>query len=146
MADARAEPRGREAYRWFLPITTRWGDNDAYGHVNNVVYYAWFDTAVNRFLIDNRLLDPVSSPEIGVVAETGCRYFESVSYPDEIEAGLALERLGQRSVAYRIGIFRKGAVKPAAEGRFVHVYVGRLDRRPVAVPDPVRAVLERLLA
>lgn len=136
----------RADYREFRPITTRWMDNDAYGHVNNVVYYAWFDTVVNARLVEHGVLDPERGDVVGVVAETSCRFHDSVSFPEPVEAGLAVERLGTSSVTYRIGIFRAGAEQASADGRFVHVYVDRFTRRPVPVPDAVRAVLLPLTA
>jgi acyl-CoA thioester hydrolase len=143
---ARPAPAARHEFRHFRPITTRWLDNDVYGHVNNVVYYLWFDTVVNGFLIERGLLDPVGGAAIGLVAETGCRYHASVSFPDAIEAGLGLTRLGNSSVEYRIAIFRAGEAAAVAEGRFVHVYVDRTTRRPVPVPEAVRRALEAELA
>lgn len=134
----------RAAFRHFRPIQTRWADNDVYGHANNVVYYAWFDTTVNGWLIENGLLDPVASPVIGLVAETGCRYFESVGFPEPLEAGLAVERLGTSSITYAIGIFRAGSDLAAAQGRFVHVMVDRATQRPVPVPAPLREALQAL--
>ena len=119
-------------------------DNDAYGHVNNVVYYAWFDTVVNARLVEAGVLDPAQGATVGVVAETSCRFHDSVSFPEAVEAGLAVERIGTSSVTYRIGIFRAGAEQASADGRFVHVYVDRASRRPVAIPDDVRAVLAPL--
>lgn len=142
----RPVPAARGSYRYLRPITTRWLDNDVYGHVNNVVYYLWFDTAVNGFLVERGLLEPTGSGPIGLVAETGCRYLSSISFPDAVEAGLALTRIGTSSVEYRIGIFRQGAEEPAAEGRFVHVYVDRESRRPVPVPQAVRETLQGALA
>jgi len=142
----RPEPSPRSAFHWFCPVTTRWNDNDVYGHVNNVIYYLWFDTAVNRFLGENGLFEMGGSEPIGIVAETGCRYFESVSFPENIEVGLALARLGRSSVEYRIGIFREGGKRVVAEGRFVHVYVDRESRRPVAIPHRFRQVFEQELA
>jgi acyl-CoA thioester hydrolase len=143
---ARPAPAARSEFRYFRPITTRWLDNDVYGHVNNVVYYLWFDTVVNGFLIERGLLDPVAGDSIGLVAETGCRYHASLGFPDPVEAGLGLTRLGNSSVEYRIAIFRQGEASAAAEGRFVHVYVDRATRRPVPVPDAVRDALMRDLA
>jgi acyl-CoA thioester hydrolase len=143
---ARPLPASRQEFRHFRPITTRWLDNDMYGHVNNVVYYLWFDTAVNGFLVERGLLDPVGGDSIGLVAETGCRYHASVSFPDQVEAGLGLTRLGNSSVEYRIAIFRAGEAIAAAEGRFVHVYVDRGTRRPVPVPEAVRKALAAELA
>ena len=141
---ARPPIPSRDAFAEFRPITTRWLDNDAYGHVNNVVYYAWFDTVVNARLVDAGVLDPAQGATVGVVAETSCRFHDSVSFPEAVEAGLAVERIGTSSVTYRIGIFRAGAEQASADGRFVHVYVDRASRRPVAIPDDVRAVLAPL--
>jgi len=131
-------------YRLFRPIATRWIDNDVFGHVNNVVYYAYFDTAVNGYLVEQGVLDIAASPVVGLVVETGCTYFESVAFPDELEAGLAVARLGRSSVRYAIGIFRKGADPAAAQGHFVHVYVERATQRPVEIPADVRRALEAL--
>lgn len=140
----RPDPRGRADYRHFATITTRWADNDAYGHVNNTVYYAWFDTAVNEWLVREGLLDIEHGDPIGLVVETGCRYFAPLSYPGPVEVGVAVERLGNSSVTYRLGVFAKGSSQPAAEGHFTHVYVGREDRRPQALPDDWRRTLETL--
>jgi len=125
-------------------ITTRWADNDVYGHVNNVVYYAFFDTAVNGWLIDATGLDIRTLPAIGLVAETSCRFLAPLSFPDEVVAGLALERLGRSSVVYRVGLFRGEESSPAAIGRFVHVYVDRETRTPSPVPEPIRTALATL--
>ena len=142
---SKVEPRGRDAYRHFTTIATRWADNDAYGHVNNTIYYAWFDTAVNQWLVERGLLDIASGDPIGLVAETGCRYYSALSFPGDVEVGLAVERIGTSSVTYRLGVFAAGAAGPSAEGHFTHVYVDRANRRPVPVPDAWRAVLETLL-
>ena len=131
----------RADFRVFRAIPTRWHDNDAYGHVNNVVYYAWFDTAVNAWLIEGGFLDLAGSEIVGLVAETGCTYFESVAFPEMVEAGIAVERLGTSSVTYRIGIFRQGGVQAAAQGRFTHVYVERTSQKPVPIPAPLRGAL-----
>ena len=128
----------------FRGITTRWMDNDVYGHVNNVVYYSWFDTTVNAFLIEQGVLDPASGDAVGVVVETLCRYHDSIAFPEPVEAGLRVERIGTSSVRYEIGIFRIGAELASADGHFVHVYVDHETRRPVPVPDAVRAVLQPL--
>lgn len=136
--------RPRDAYRAFVPVATRWHDNDVYGHLNNVVYYALFDTAVNSWLIDAGLLDIDKGDPIGVVAETGCRYAASVHFPQRLEVGLTLARLGTSSVTYHLGLFVEGGPQAAAEGHFTHVYVGRQDRRPVPLPDSWRTVLARL--
>ena len=141
---SRPEPRGREAYRHFTTITTRWSDNDAYGHVNNTVYYQWFDSAVNALLVGAGLLDIAHGDPIGLVVETGCTYFAPLSFPGDVVVGLAVDRLGGSSVTYRIGIFAAGADAPAAQGHFTHVYVNRATRRPVALPDEWRSKLDVL--
>ena len=125
-------------------LPTRWSDEDVYGHVNNVVHYLMFDTAVNGWLIESTGLDIRALPAIGVVVETSCRYFAQLRFPDVITAGIALERLGRTSVVYRLALFAPGAAEPAAVGRFVHVYVDAASRRPVAIPDEIRAVLAPL--
>lgn len=136
----------RAAYPHFQTIPTRWMDNDAYGHVNNVVYYSYFDTVVNQYLIENGALDIENSPVIGLVVDTGCSYYAPVSFPDRVEAGLRVARLGTSSVRYEVGLFRNDDPAPAACGHFVHVYVDRETRRPAALPEKLRAVLERLVA
>lgn len=141
---SRPAPRGRETYRWFMTIATRWADNDAYGHVNNTVYYEWFDTAVNAWLIEAGLLDIELGDPIGLVVETGCSYFSSLSFPGEVEVGIAVERLGSSSVTYRIGVFGAGEREPSAQGQFTHVYVGRDSRRPAPLPEHWRAKLQTL--
>ena len=135
---------GREAYRAWREISTRWADNDAYGHVNNTVYYQWFDTAVNAWLIEAGLLDVAAGDPIGLVVETGCRYARPLSYPEPVEVGLAVEALGRSSVRYRLGVFAKGPADAAAEGFFVHVYVGRESRRPVELPEEWRGRLREI--
>jgi acyl-CoA thioester hydrolase len=137
-------PTRRGEFRVLRAITTRWMDNDQYGHVNNVVYYSYFDTAVNGYLIEASGCDVRLLPAIGIVAETSCRFMSELSFPDVVYAGLALEKLGNSSVVYRIGLFRDSALEPAAIGRFVHVYVDSATRRPVAIPAPVRAALQAL--
>ena len=136
--------RGRESYKVWREIGTRWADNDAYGHVNNTVYYEWFDTAVNAWLIEAGLLDVARGDPIGLVAETGCRYAQPLSYPEPVDVGLAVEKLGKSSVQYRLGVFAKGEQEAAAEGHFVHVYVGREDRRPVELSQPWRRAFEAI--
>jgi acyl-CoA thioester hydrolase len=138
-------PQLRSTYRHFRPITTRWMDNDVYGHVNNVQYYSFFDTVVNGYLIDAGALDPLRSPVIGLVVETRCNYFESLSFPEEVQAGLRVARMGERAVTYEIGLFRGAASQTAAQGHFVHVYVDRATRRPALLPDDLRRALEPLL-
>jgi acyl-CoA thioester hydrolase len=141
---ARPEPRGRDAYRHFTTITTRWGDNDAYGHVNNTVYYAWFDSAVNEWLVGQGLLDIAGGDPIALVVETGCQFLAPLSFPAKVDVGIAVERLGNSSVTYRIGVFDAAADVPAAEGHFTHVAVGRDSRRPVAWPAGWRGRLATL--
>ncbi|MFP5429831.1 MAG: acyl-CoA thioesterase [Gammaproteobacteria bacterium] len=135
----------RDAFPHFMPLATRWMDNDVYGHVNNVQYYSYFDTAVNHYLITAGWLDIYQGQVVGLVVETKCTFHASVAFPDELDIGLRVERLGNSSVRYGIGIFRKGEGEAAAEGYFVHVYVNRNDNTPVRVPDSLRAVLEPLL-
>jgi acyl-CoA thioester hydrolase len=143
---SRSPLRGRDAYRVWREIGTRWSDNDAYGHVNNVVYYAWFDTVVNGWLIEAGMLDVAAGDPIGLVAETGCRYAAPLAYPEPAEVGLAVERVGSSSVRYRLGVFAKGSAEAAAEGFFVHVYVDRETRRPVPLPEEWREKLEEIAA
>lgn len=137
-------PETRDRYAHLTTIDTRWGDNDAYGHVNNVVYYSYVDTAVNRWLIARGTLDAQESPAIGLVVETGCRFFRPVSFPDRVTAGLRVGRVGRSSVRYEVGIFREDEDEAAAVGHFVHVYVDRETRRPVEVPGAVRRALDEL--
>jgi len=144
MTDTRPLPTRRNEFRVLRSITTRWMDNDHYGHVNNVVYYSYFDTAVNGYLIEASGVDIRDLPAIGIVAETSCRFLRELSFPETVHAGLALERVGTSSVVYRIGLFRNADTEPAALGRFVHVYVDRVSRRPVPVPAQVRAALAAL--
>jgi acyl-CoA thioester hydrolase len=125
-------------------IGTRWSDNDAYGHVNNTVCYQWFDTAVNGWLIEAGLLDVAAGDPIGLVVETGCRYASPLSYPEAVDVGLAAETIGGSSVRYRLGVFANGAEAAAAEGHFVHVYVDRKSRRPLAIPVEWRRALEEI--
>ena len=136
----------REAYKVWLEIGTRWADNDAYGHVNNTVYYSWFDTAVNAWLIEAGLLDIAGGDPIGLVVETGCRYAKPLAYPEPVEVGLAVAAVGRSSVRYRLGVFAKDNTEAAAEGFFVHVYVGRNDRRPTELPPKWREAFEAILA
>ncbi len=137
-------PTRRADFPVLRAITTRWHDNDHYGHVNNVVYYAYFDTAVNGYLIEASGTDIRDLPAIGIVAETSCRFMRELSFPDIVYAGLAIEKLGNSSVIYRIGLFRNDETEPAAIGRFVHVYVDSKTRRPVPVPTQIRAALTTL--
>ena len=141
----RAPQPTRMDYRHFVEIQTRWEDNDLYGHVNNVVYYSYFDTVVNRFLIEQGGLQIHSDPVIGVVVESQCSYFSVIAYPDLIEVGLGVSKLGSSSVVYELGIFRKNEAAAVAAGRFVHVFVERVGMRPVPVPSGIRTALEALL-
>jgi acyl-CoA thioester hydrolase len=134
----------RNEFPYFRPMITRWLDNDAYGHINNVVYYEYFDTTVNAFLIEATGTDTRSLGQIGIVAETGCVFHSSLSFPQPLDIGLAVERLGRSSVTYRLGVFARGADSAAAIGKFVHVYVDAQTRRPVEIPALIRAVLEPL--
>jgi len=131
-----------EDYRHHRPITTRWMDNDAYGHVNNVVYLSYFDTVVNAYLIERGALDIHASPVIGLVVETGCKYLAPLTYPEQVTAGLRVAHLGRSSVRYEIALFGQGSQEAAAQGHFVHVYVDRETRRPVALPPALREALE----
>lgn len=140
----RPAPRPRGAFRYFRTIASRWADNDMYGHVNNVAYLGFFDTIVNRFLIEEAGLRPMESTVVGLVVETGCNYFSSLSYPQDIEVGLVAPKLGTSSVRYEIGIFSKAAEETAAHGHFVHVYVDRKTHRPVALPPEFRQALARI--
>ena len=140
----RAIPIARAHYRHFQPITTRWSDNDAYGHANNVVYYSWFDTVVNEFLIRHGQLDIAHGAVIGLVIESGCTYFSAVAFPDAITVGLRVAYLGSSSVRYEIGIFRGDDETPSAQGHFVHVHVERNSRTPIPLPAPLRVLLESL--
>ncbi|WP_454763674.1 acyl-CoA thioesterase [Cupriavidus campinensis] len=139
------QPDTRDAYAYFQPITTRWMDNDVYGHVNNVVYYSYFDTVVNTYLIRAGVLDVASGNTIGLVIETQCNYFSSLSFPDTVVAGLRVARLGTSSVRYEVGLFRNDDDVAAAQGHFVHVYVDRATRRPTPLPPPLRQALEPLV-
>jgi acyl-CoA thioester hydrolase len=141
---ASAKPEERSAYRHFHPLPTRWMDNDVYGHVNNVVYYAYFDTVVNAYLIAEGGLDIQAGPVIGLCVESHCQYLAPVSFPELLEGGLRVAQLGRSSVGYELAIFRAGAAQASAQGRFVHVFVDRLTRRPVELPAALRRSLERL--
>lgn len=142
---SRPQPISRNDYPVFIPIQTRWMDNDVYGHVNNVTYYSYFDTAVNHYLIQCGVLDFTSGSTIGLVVETGCQYFASVSFPDALEAGLRVAHIGRSSVRYEVGIFKVGDAETRAAGHFVHVYVDKESRRPAPIPADFLAALEPLL-
>jgi len=141
---ARLEPDTRDRYPHFVTITTRWMDNDAYGHVNNVVYYSYFDTAVNQFMLREGVLDLASGSTVSLVVDTACTYFSPLSYPDLVHCGLRVVHLGTSSVRYEIGIFRNHDPLAAARGYYVHVCCDRETMKPVAMPAPLRAALERL--
>jgi acyl-CoA thioester hydrolase len=140
----RATPKPRSAYKAFVPITTRWADNDVYGHVNNVVFYSWFDTAVNGYLITQGVLDIHHGSTISLVVETQCNYFAPVRFPQAVTAGLRVAHLGTSSVRYEVGLFAGDAQQANACGHMVHVYVDRVTRRPVALPDNLKNLLETL--
>jgi acyl-CoA thioester hydrolase len=144
-AAGRPAPETKDRYRHFLEIPTRWMDNDVYGHVNNVVYYSYFDTVVNEYLVSSGTLDIEGSPVIGLVVETQCRYFQPMAFPDTVHAGLRVARLGKSSVRYEIGLFRNDDDSAAAQGHFVHVYVERQSRKPAPLPEEARRALEKLL-
>jgi acyl-CoA thioester hydrolase len=141
MTDAETTAR----YRYFLPITTRWMDNDAYGHINNVTYYSYFDTVANHYLIHEGGLDIKASPVIGLVVESKCNYRAPLAYPDRIMAGLRVDKLGNRSVTYGVAIFKEGEEQSVAQGHFVHVFVDRAERKAVPIPDRLREALARIL-
>lgn len=134
----------RADYGHWLEIPTRWMDNDVYGHVNNVVYYSYFDTVINAYLIEAGKLDIEQGPVIGLCVESQCRYFKPLAFPDRIDAGLRVGRLGSSSVRYEVGLFRSGDEAAAAAGHFVHVFVDRAGRKPTPIPEPMRSALARL--
>jgi acyl-CoA thioester hydrolase len=138
-------PNQRDAYRHFQSIPTRWMDNDVYGHVNNVAYYSYFDTAVNQYLIQQGALDIGKSQVVGFVVETGCQFLAPIAFPDVVTAGLRVAKMGNSSVRYEIGIFRNAETVASAQGFFVHVYVDRATRRPAPLPAALRAAVEQIL-
>ena len=144
-AQPRPNPQPRQAYKAFVPITTRWADNDVYGHVNNVVYYSWFDTAVNGYLIEQGVLDMHHGSTIGLVVQTQCDFFAPVAFPQAITAGLRVAHLGRSSVRYEVGIFADDAPLTNAAGHFVHVLVDRVTRKSVPLPDNLKAALHALM-
>jgi len=141
----RPVPQDRHAFCVFRDIPTRWADNDVYGHVNNVVYYSWFDTAVNAYLIEQGALDIHHGETIGLVIETQCNYFAPLAFPQVIQAGIRVANLGSSSVRYDIGLFAQGEAWSAAVGHFVHVYVDKTTRRPCVLPSALRTALEPLV-
>ena len=142
---SRQQPDARDAYRHFVTITTRWMDNDVYRHVNNVVYYSYFDTAVNEYLMRQGLLDLEASPVVSLVVDTGCQFFSPIAFPDVVHCGLRVAQLGTSSVRYEIGIFRNDEPLAAAQGHFVHVACDRQTQRPVAMPAAMRSALAALV-
>ena len=145
MSNARPEPGLRSQYVEFMPIQTRWMDNDVYGHVNNEVYYSYFDTVVNLYLINPGGLDFHNAPIVGIMAETMCRYYRSIAYPEAIDAGLRVGKLGKSSVRYEVGLFGVDEQQARAEGHLVHVFVDRASNTPVPIPAGIRTALERLV-
>lgn len=141
----RPNPPIRADYVYYRRINTRWMDNDIYGHVNNVVYYSYFDTVIAHFLMEEGGLDPWGHPVVGMAIETGCRFHRSLAFPDIVHAGLRVGHLGNSSVRYEIGIFKNEENGAAADGHFVHVFVDRGTQRPVPIPDSIRAALKRLV-
>jgi len=135
----------RSDYSYFKNITTRWADNDIYGHINNVVYYSYFDTVANQYLIEFADFNPVSAPVIGVIVHSNCNYIKAIAYPDKIEAGLTVKKLGRSSVTYGIGIFRQGESAACAYGEFVHVFVNRKNNLPMSIPTKIRESLQKIL-
>ena len=146
MSTERPAPDRRDSYRHFSRITTRWMDNDAYGHVNNVVYYSWFDTVVNEYLVAQGVLDIGGGDVIGLVVETQCRYFSELAFPQPVDLAVRVGKLGNSSVRYEIGVFAEGEDAASAQGHFVHVYVDRAQRRPTSLPVPLRTALEKIQA
>ena len=142
----RGEPLTRADFAVFRPITTRWDDEDVYGHVNNAAYYAFFDTAVNGYLIEATGTDIRRLPAVGLVAETGCVYRRELSFPEPVDVGLSVARLGTSSIVYRLGLFQGESPQAAAEGRFVHVYVDQRTREVTPVPDGIREAVQPLLS
>jgi acyl-CoA thioester hydrolase len=141
---SRKLPAARSEFKSWRQMTTRWADNDAYGHVNNTVYYEWFDSAVNAWMVEQGMLDIANGDPIALVVETRCTYFAPLEFPQPVEVGLAVAHLGRSSIRYRIGVFAQGADTAAAEGEFVHVVVDRAERRPVEIPADWRAKLEAI--
>jgi len=149
VTDIRAERNTRDGFPHVVEVETRWADNDPYGHVNNATYYSYFDSVVNSYLIEQGGLDISDSPVIGVVVETMCRFFESISYPEIIDVGMAVSKLGNSSVRYELAVFKKEAhgvdSRAVAAGHFVHVFIGRASGKPVPMPATIRTALERLI-
>ncbi|WJG09492.1 thioesterase family protein [Aliiglaciecola sp. LCG003] len=134
----------RDQYQYYYPVQTRWSDNDIYGHVNNVQYYSYFDSAVNRYLIEHGGLDIHHSPVVGYVVESKCRYFSPIAYPEKLEIGIRVAKLGNSAVTYELGLFKVGEDMPSAEGYFVHVFVNKQTNQSVSIPEQLRSALEAL--
>jgi acyl-CoA thioester hydrolase len=141
---SRELPASRAEFRAWRTFTTRWADNDAYGHVNNTVFYQWFDSAVNAWMVEQGMLDIANGDPIGLVVRTHCTYFAPLAFPDAVEVGLRVSELRRSSIRYRIGVFGEGQQRAAAQGEFVHVVVDRATRRPVEIPDNWRRALEAI--
>ena len=141
---SRERPAARSEFRHWRKVTTRWADNDAYGHVNNTIFYQWFDSAVNAWMVEQGMLDIANGDPIALVVETRCAYFAPLAFPQAVEVGLAVAELGRSSIRYRIGVFGEGEAEAAAQGEFVHVVVDRANRRPVEIPASWRAKLEAI--
>tara|TARA_R110001599_G_scaffold353823_1_gene599158 strand:- start:32192 stop:32623 length:432 start_codon:yes stop_codon:yes gene_type:complete len=141
---SKAGPPSRADYKVFYPISTRWADNDIYGHVNNVTYYSYFDTAANRYLIEEGGLDIGDGSIVGYVVSSGCEYHAPITYPEPVEAGLRVDRMGNSSVQYGLAIFRQGGNEAVAHGHFVHVFVNRSENKSVPIPESLRTALEKL--
>ena len=146
MINLEEKPIKRSDYKYFLAITTRWSDNDIYGHVNNIVYYSYFDTAANQYLIDHAELDIQNAPIVGFVVHSHCDYIKPIAYPDKIEAGLFVKKLGNSAVTYGIGIFKKGENSACAFGEFVHVFVNRETNQSTAIPSTIKEALQKLIS
>jgi acyl-CoA thioester hydrolase len=141
---SREAPAARSAFKVWRTFTTRWADNDAYGHVNNTIFYQWFDSAVNAWLVEQGMLDIANGDPIGLVVETRCSYFAPLAFPQDVDVGLAVAELGRSSIRYRIGVFAAGEETAAAQGEFVHVVVDRAGRRPVEIPTDWRSRLQAI--
>ena len=142
----RASPRPRRDFRYFTTITTRWSDNDMYGHINNVAYLSFFDAAANRYLIEEGGMKPLASAVVGLVVETGCVYFAPLSYPQPVDVGVVVATIGTSSVRYEIGVFAQDDQQSAAHGHFIHVYVDARTRRPIPLPPDLRSALAHIVA
>jgi len=138
------KPINRQDYKYFYPITTRWMDNDVYGHINNVTYYSYFDTSANQYLIEHAGFDIQNAPIVGFVVHSNCNYLKPIAFPDKIEAGLFVKKIGNSAVTYGVGIFKKGKNFVSAYGEFIHVFVDRKESKSVSIPEKIRAALEKI--